>query len=156
MNLNVTNLVLLWLGKHNFKYLKYVQVSSDGGNPEFSTVCEYCDVFVISPPASIFSSSMLLRMLSYSSSTFTPPRIRLSTSRAFWVSPFCKSHRGLSGRKRKPRNCSAAGTTDKPNIYLYTNTKMITKTRFLYTFVSHSHFLFFLQNVWIWLYLKYL
>ncbi|KAG7267884.1 hypothetical protein CRUP_033010 [Coryphaenoides rupestris] len=38
------------------------------------------------------------------------------TRRAFWVRPRCSSHRGDSGRKRKPTNWTTAGTAERPNI----------------------------------------
>lgn len=73
---------------------------------------------ILSPPASFSSSSMLVLMALYSASMFRPPLIRLRTSRASWLRPFLRSQRGLSGRKMKPMNCSTAGTTDKPSMYL--------------------------------------
>lgn len=70
------------------------------------------------PPASFSSSSMLVLMVSYSESMLWPPLIRLRASRASWLRPFWISQRGLSGRKKKPMNCSTAGTMDKPSMYL--------------------------------------
>ncbi len=72
----------------------------------------------LSPPPAFSSSSMLVLMVLYSTSVFWPPLILLRTSRASWLRPFWRSQRGLSGRKRKPTNCSTAGTTDKPSMYL--------------------------------------
>lgn len=70
------------------------------------------------PPDSFSSSSMLVLMVLYSESTLWPPLIRLRTWRASSPRPFWRSQRGLSGRKKKPKNCSTAGTTDKPSMYL--------------------------------------